>query len=304
MNPTYCIERIKTEDGYHFLTRKKKIITTASLLNYLQKLYVPPAYDKVFLTTNKNSYCYAIALDKKNRKQYFYHKEWALISRQNKINSLYQLSQHIQKLKADLKKMLSLPLFSETHGEKVLISLLLHLMLYGNFRIGSEEGVRKYKTFGVSTLTKEHVHFINKTTVIIEFNGKKNVINKTTLHSKRICKLLSDIVRENSNSTLFHLKTPFLQFRVTPGSVNDFLKAYGPTSTKVLRTWSVNIEYLKHLHETNSREKALALTAKQFHHSKTVCKNSYIFSEIYQSNIFSFNPNDIFIKFLSQNKKL
>ena len=305
MNSVYSIERIKTEDGFLFRNKKKVPITNKMILDYLKTLYVPPAYENVFFTKNKKIHCYAIAIDDKKRKQYFYRKEWSVISRQNKINSLYNLSQYIQKLHSDLKKMLTLPLFSNEHGEKVLLSLFLHIMLYGNFRIGSENGRKKYKSYGVSTLQKEHVHFIDKHKVSIEFHGKKNIINKTTIRSKRICQLLHDIIQNNSNSTLFHLDTPSLQCRITPLFVNDFLKSYGSCSSKVLRTWYVNTEYLKHLYKTNSRTKALSLTADSFHHTKTVCKKSYLFPEMYQTEISdTTTPNQIFVDFLFQNKKL
>ena len=58
-----------------------------------------------------------------------------------------------------------------------------------NFRIGNEKYKKENNSFGVTTLQKKHVKIKNDS-LIIDFNGKKNVRNTCKVTNKKVIKSL------------------------------------------------------------------------------------------------------------------
>src|SRR5437016_5408525 len=78
------IGRVKKGQRFVYHFNKKKINDPASLAR-IQKLVIPPAWEKVWICAQENGHLQATGLDVKNRKQYRYHALWNALRNQTKF---------------------------------------------------------------------------------------------------------------------------------------------------------------------------------------------------------------------------
>jgi DNA topoisomerase-1 len=273
----YKISRKQSGDIFIF-TQNGKRIKEPKLLQSLQKLYVPPAYQNVVFHTNPNADCYAIAVDAKGKRQYFYSHSWRQKSNCAKMKSMQEFGRQIKKICRRLRNMSTSNMLRDQ-----MIALALFLIMEGNFRVGSEKGVLQYGSYGVVTLRKEHV--LEKPNEIeIRFIGKKGVLNHSIIRSKTTTRLLRFLMESNENVVLFHYKNGDQNFKIHAEDINCFLKQYGHFSTKTFRTWFANLQFLQQMRNIKKKpvsfqkkvKASVAATANRFHHTPAICKKSYL----------------------------
>ena len=72
-----------------------------------------------------------------------------------------------------------------------------------HFRVGCEKYKKLYNTYGVTTLDKSHIKTNPTGKLIIEFVGKKGVVNKSVVKDKNVCKLIKLLCNKSGNSYIF-----------------------------------------------------------------------------------------------------
>ena len=303
--PPYKIYRKKYRQSYIYLLDGKRI-KDSSLLQRLQSSYVPPAYEHVAYHEDLAAECYAIAIDAKGKRQYFYTQKWRQKSNDAKFQTMKCFAKKMNSIRHALRRLI----VSSTLQDR-LIALVLLLIMEGNFRIGSPNGVRDYGSYGVITLRKEHIHVKDKNTIDIAFRGKKGVLNQSSIRSKPTVRILRHVLETNENPSLFSYQNGEVKIKISAEDVNAFLKQFGNFSTKTLRTWFVNIDFIQQMKRLNALDlpwkkkqtKAIAMTAKRFHHTPTVCQNSYILPTLITAlpnQSLEKSPTIIFSNFLNQ----
>jgi DNA topoisomerase-1 len=169
-----------------------------------------------------------------------------------------------------------------------------------HFRVGNT----KYtKSTGIATLKKEHIHSdMNCST--IAFNGKRQVMNQCEILSQKMNKVLMNLAEYKSDDHfLFTYRDEYNnEHRITAEKINELLHRYGDITTKMFRTWKANyyfIKTIKQLEIPNTKtaikkniSKAVEITAQKLHHTKAICRRSYIDSRIiklYRDSAEQFN---------------
>ena len=287
----FDILKKKVGKNYQFFYLDGKKVTNKKILDYVKTLYFPPAYKNIKVSSNKNAKRYGVGTDSKNRKQYLYSKSWGDVSLNNKYKQILKFSKHIQKIQKDLYKNLNLD-FNKNNLKLILISVGLLLIIECNFRVGSEMGVEKYNSFGVSTLEKSHFKYKNNQ-YIIKFTGKKGIINENIVENKILNNIIRKIIKKNPNSKIFEFKN----IKVNANDMNDYLKYWGDFSTKNFRTWRANSIFLDNIkkilkrntfdnskitHRKKIIKDAINITSAKLHHTPSICKKSYLFVELWK----------------------
>ena len=304
-HPPYVIYRKKYRQSFIFIQDDKRI-KDSSLLQRLRSCYVPPAYEHVAYHEDPSAECYAIAIDAKGKRQYFYTQKWHQKSNDAKFQTMKCLSKKMNHIRHALRRLI----VSSSLQDR-LIALVLLLIMEGNFRIGSPNGVRDYGSYGVITLRKEHIHVNDNNTIDIAFRGKKGVLNESRIRSKPTVRILRHVLETNENPFLFSYRKGKVNIKITAEDVNAFLKRFGNFSTKTFRTWFVNVDFIQQMKRLNALDlpwkkkqtKAISLTAKRFHHTPTVCQKSYILPTLITSlpnQNWEKSPTIIFSNFLNQ----
>lgn len=243
----------------------------------LEGIYIPPGYNDVMINKNKNSKILAIGSDNKGRKQYIYNKKSINKNSKNKFKKLILFGKKynniINKINNDLNK----------NNKDKLIALILKIMIECNFRIGNEKYTKDNNSYGVSTLTKNHINIKNNK-VIIDFIGKKGVRNICNVTNKKIINNLKTLKNKNNNR-IFNYNNE----NITSEDVNNYLKQFGNFTTKNFRTWGANIELIKELLKKNSTIKdCIDNVAYKLHHTSSICKKNYLEPKLIEK--FTDNP--------------
>lgn len=202
----------------------------------------------------------------------------------NKQCHLLEFYQILPQLRKDIREHLDDFTYSHDH----VIYLVLAIIDLCHFRVGNT----KYtKSTGVATLKKEHINS-NTSCSSISFHGKRQVINQCDILSKKMNSILMNLAEyKDDEDFLFTYQDQYNnEHRVTAEQINELLSRYGDITTKMFRTWKANyyfIKSIKHLDFPTTKtavkkniSKAVDITAHKLHHTKAICRRSYIDSRI------------------------
>jgi len=239
---------------------------------------IPPAYKNVVVYKKKTSKVFATGVDSKGRKQIIYNKWFIQHQQKQRFRKITRLMPVFQKVERYIDDHLNRTPSRAPITKKTEMCILLKLMILCNFRIGNERYLRKYGTYGLTTMLWKFVKFNRSTaSVSIKFVGKKNVVNEAVCTHPKLYRIMR---RASINAAP---STPV--FSLTAADVNAFLKRFDPKLTsKDMRTWRANVLYMKYYDGAPSdartprakQKYALDKVATLLHNTPAVCKTNYI----------------------------
>ncbi len=295
------IKRVKNGNSFTYYYKSGNKVTNKNELEKISHIYIAPAYKnvKIFLDSD----LLATGIDDKGRKQYVYSEEFKKKREKKKYCQMMVLSDRIGKLKKHIEEDIKDTYFTKPK----LIALVLKIMDLCNFRSGQKKMEKKYKSHGITTVHKNHID-IHNNNIEIEFTGKKGVNNHCRIMDKPIQEIVKKVYKMSTKNDpyLFSITNEKGEHvSVSIYDLNEYLRPYEVT-TKDLRTWNANILFLKNMYSTlyefknddfykkkepseaqklKFRKKllkeGLIKTSIQLHNTPTVCKNSYIYKELY-----------------------
>ena len=283
--------------GDHYVNDDGKKVTDKRVLAQVQKIYIAPAYTEVKIDLDPKSKILYTALDKGGKRQYFYKPFWNEAQDRKKFCKLIEFGEQMPKIKQDITKLLTTPGWSLDK----LIAIQLQLMLLCNFRVGNEYSNKRTESVGISTLRGEHLVF--KKALIIEFIGKSHQLNRCELTEKRIVRLLNELRARAGDGLLFVDDDGVHADSVR---INNFLKQYGPFTSKEFRTWVANTVYIDSIKVAPDVKTAVKNVAEQLHHTTAICKKKYIHPaliELYHDTNrppMKANADKVFVTFLKE----
>lgn len=289
----------------YFLKNGKKV-SKSKIEKHLKGMYIPPAYDNVVINLDKNGKVWAIGEDDKGRKQYIYNKEYVKNRSKRVFKTLKKFGAKFDLIEKKVVKDL------KSKNQKIKqIAHALTLMKDCNFRIGNEANVKKYNSYGVTTLQKKHVKS-KKSGLTIDFIGKKGVRNVSTVQNKNMKKFIKKRLKSIKR------KEPLFD-QIRARDVNEYLQEFDEDlSSKKLRTFNANTILIENLLRTDfdlkpkkQLKKGINAVAFELHNTPSICKKSYLnpklmefflnspenFCEHFQSKSIP----DAFTKFLNSN---
>ena len=264
-------------DQYGNMLKNRKIIEN------FDKLYIAPNYKDIKFFNTKSK-IYASGIDNKGRTQYSYNEEFKEKRESKKFKNLKKfisINERLdKKINDDLKQI--------KNTKNKLIAVILKLMKICNFRIGNEAYEKEYGSIGITTLQKKHIKFKSDKT-IIEFIGKKGVLNSCTFKHPKMQSILKSLI--NKNKYLFsYIDDNKVLKHVNNNDVNEYLEEFGVTN-KDLRMTNANYLFLHYFNiytknmnfkSLNDKEQKRIIrdcaveVSKQLHNTVHVILNSYI----------------------------
>lgn len=267
------VNYIKKRPVYTHIYKKNNRIINPSKINFPLNR-IPPAYPYAELFENSKDLL-AKCRDAENRPQYIYSKEHHEKQNNKKYCSLLKPLNNLEQLLVFISSKSK----QKTEKEKA-ITTLLQLMTQCHFRIGNNQFEKRYGSFGLTTLHKSHFKKDNRG-LEIEFMGKKGVVNQC--HIPRHTSLHKNLVEylDKSNEYIFEYDGKKLDSK----DVNEFLRDKMNIRAKDLRTYFANLLFineLKNHYPQNKKELNIAIetVATKLHHTKSICKSSYIYPPI------------------------
>lgn len=282
--------RKKSGKGWSYLDADNKAVKDKELINRFNKLVIPPAYTRVWISPHDNGHLQFTGIDAAGRKQYRYHADWNKIRNQSKYHRLQTFAGYLPLIRKQVDKDLSR---TNLDHEKV-VALVVRLMELTSIRVGNESYKKLYGSFGLTTLQDRHVK-IDGTSLKFEFKGKKGVFHKITLQSGKLAKLVKQC-RDIPGKELFqYYNEEGRRCSIGSGDVNQYLKEItGEDFTaKDFRTWTGSVSALYAFKEagefdtiTECRKKIVSVldeVALDLGNTRTVCKKYYVHPTVIKS---------------------
>jgi DNA topoisomerase-1 len=294
--------RKKAGKGWSYLDADGKVVKDKELIERFNKLVIPPAYTNVWISPYENGHLQFTGTDAAGRKQYRYHSQWNKIRNQSKYHRLQTFAAHLPAIRQRVDKDLAR---RNLDYEKV-VALVVRLMELTSIRVGNESYKKLYGSFGLTTLMDKHVK-IEGSKLNFQFKGKKGVMHKIALQSKKLARLVKQC-RDIPGKELFQFyNDDGERCTIGSGDINNYLKEItGEDFTaKDFRTWAGSVSALYAFKEAGEfstiaecRKKIVSVldeVAVNLGNTRTVCKKYYVHPTV----IKSYEEGSLF-KYISQ----
>ncbi len=274
--------------GFWYETADGRRITDEAELERLKSLAVPPAWTEVRLSPSPRSSLQAIGLDAAGRVQRIYHPAFAARRQQSKYAKIVRFGERLPALRRKTNEDIA----QEGLGRERVLAVVVRLINDLYFRVGSEESVKRYRTYGVTTLRNRHLEIKRGGRLVFTFVGKHHIKHRRILVDEELAALLRDI-KAIGGSRLFQYYDDEGRGRaICPRDVNDYIKAATGQefSAKDFRTWggtllaAVELAELGCCDDERERKRrivrAVCRVAEHLGNTPAVCRSSYIHPSI------------------------
>lgn len=279
--------------GKFYYYKNNVRIVDDNIIDYINKIRIPPAWKNVKIFLSKKSNKLAVGTDAADRIQTIYNKCFILKNKKIRMCNIIPFIQKLPEIRITCDRYLRTRKLSY---EKTLASIITLMDTCCPLRIGNEFYKKKYNTYGLSTIEKRHVTINPKNnSITISFIGKKHQLNTKTFYKKNHKLLYRTLVqfynnKKTDNEPLFCWISQSKKIPIKSKNINDFLKQFGDFSAKDFRTLRANlclIEKLKILgpYANKSQMKkfqieALNYAADTLNNTRAICKSNYIIKPI------------------------
>ena len=271
--------------GFYYLDADGTKITDTAALERIYSLVVPPAWRFVRINPAAGGRVQAVGVDTTGRVQYRYHPGFAERQQKRKFAKIERFGEYLPRLRELTNEHIVLDGFPR---EKVL-AIMVRLINSLYFRVGTEGSVRRYRTYGITTLKNDHLTIGNKGILRFEFVGKSSVLHRKVLVDAELAALMRELKAIGVKRKLFHyIDSDGKPRPIKPGDINRYLKdATAPEfSAKDFRTWGATLLAAVSLAEIGPPENAAAgkknlaravkRVAEELGNTPAVCRGSYI----------------------------
>ncbi|MDY6896592.1 MAG: DNA topoisomerase IB [Cyanobacteriota bacterium] len=277
------IKRQRQGKGFCYYDAEDNKICCEDELNRIKALVIPPAWNEVWICTDKNGHLQATGRDEKGRKQYRYHQHWRKIRSQTKFNRTIAFGLALPKIRERVQKDL------RKHGlpkEKVLAATV-KLLETTKIRVGNERYAQRNKSFGLTTMKERHVD-ISGSRLRFKFRGKSGVDHDIELCNKRLAKIVKRIQELPGQELFQFIDDDDKRQSINSGDVNDYLKEITDLdfTAKDFRTWFGTVLAAEELYELGEFEsekqanknivRAIKSVAQELGNRPATCRKYYV----------------------------
>lgn len=269
------ISRRRCGRGFRYIAADGTSIDRGPERERLEKMAVPPAYERVWMTPIPNGHLMATGFDARERKQYRYHPDWAEARSETKFAALPAFGRALSAIRRRVARDLA-----EEPGE-LEFALAAAVMMIDrlSLRVGHEDYARQNGSYGALTLRRKHVRF-SRGAIRLDFTAKGG---------KRVRRQLADRSLQRVLEKTRHLPgAELLTWRDRAGSVrnlgsdqlNRYLAEAAKTegvTAKTFRTWAGTLAAFGVAETGGATIKAMAeAAAERLHNTPTIARTSYI----------------------------
>jgi DNA topoisomerase-1 len=290
--------------GFTYYTCEGRKITDEASLEKIRSLVIPPAWKHVRISPASGGKLQAVGIDTSGRLQYIYHPKFAESQQRKKFARIEKFAEHMPRLRRITNEHITLDGFPK---EKVL-AIMTRLINSLYIRMGTDQSVKRFRTYGITTLGKRHVDFRPGGRVVFEFVGKSRIRHRKVIVDAELAALLNDLAKIGRGRKLFQYIDDDQKPRpVKPSQINAYIKSITDSefSAKDFRTWgatllaAVKLAELGVCHDERQIKKnivqAVKTVAEELGNTPSVCRSSYIHPNILKAYsrglvISSFTP--------------
>ncbi|HEX7174551.1 MAG TPA: hypothetical protein VF240_04620 [Pyrinomonadaceae bacterium] len=277
--------------GFRYEWPDGRPVTDEAALERIRTLAVPPAWREVRVSPSPRGALQAIGLDAAGRVQRVYHASFIARQQLRKYEKVVRFGE----LLPALRRRTNEDIESEGLTKQKVLAVVVRLINDLYFRIGSEHSVRRYRTYGVTTLRNRHLDIEDGGRLVFRFTGKHQVRQRRVLVDEELATLMRDL-KAVGGARLFEYTDEEGRVRaVRPRDVNEYIKAATSDefSAKDFRTWGGSLLAAVKLAEARPSEderesrrnvvRAVRQVAEHLGNTPAVCRSSYVHPAVFDS---------------------
>lgn len=298
--------KIKDKDGkykFDIVDKYNKTVTNKVVIEYINKLVIPPAYNDVSIFYVKNPKILFEGYDDKGRKQQIYSADHKKKASKKKFCHLIKFGELLPTILKDIETHLK----EKTFSKEKIIAIILKIVMKCGFRLGNLKYQKLYNSFGISNILVKHITFkkikasigaktITKDGMHIKFIGKKGVLNECDITNSDIIIEIKKLISHKKNTDyVFKYSSDNNNTEVIKCiDINNWLKKYDPNITsKLFRTFDTNILFIELMQQkedpvkltTSKRKKniveVMKLISTQINNTPTIAKKEYLHQDLW-----------------------
>lgn len=282
--------RIKKGKHFSYLNTEDKKISDEKVIERINKLRIPPAWKKVWVSPSSNTHLQATGFDDKGRKQYIYHPKWIQLSQETKFDKLIDFALSLPKIRSRLTHDLS----GNILDRKKVIATVVWLLQKTFIRVGNEEYARENDSFGLTTLRNKHVKVKNGE-AMFEFKGKSGVEHSVSVTNPKVVKIIKQCIELPGFELFQYVDENGNRHTVDSSDVNSYLSdtTTEKITAKEFRTWGGTTLSATTLYQLgdfidekilkNNLTQAVKAVSKHLRNTVAVCRSYYIHPVIFKS---------------------
>jgi DNA topoisomerase IB len=280
------IRRLRQGKDFAYVRPDDRPLVAAAELARIASLAIPPAYEDVWICTDRRGHLQATGRDARRRKQYRYHPKWRLLRDGAKFERMVEFGEALPRLRLRLRRDLALPGLPREKVLAVIVSLLDATWV----RIGNAEYARDNNSYGLTTLKNRHVQFVRDGRLLFRFRGKGGADHEIAVDDKRLVKLVRHCHQLPGQRLFQYVDEDGGHHPIDSDQVNTYLRdVMGADFTaKDFRTWGATLRAIALMTATPlpeaPSERALnecivavvKKVAAELRNTPAVCRKSYI----------------------------
>ncbi|MDQ5836044.1 MAG: DNA topoisomerase IB [Acidobacteriota bacterium] len=287
----WWLRRGSKRRGFRYETPAGKSISDEAALERIKSLAVPPAWREVRVSPSPRSPLQAIGVDGAGRVQRIYNPSFVA----RRARCKYEKIERFGAALPALRRRTNEDIARDDLGRERVLAVVVRLINDLYFRVGSETSVRRYRTYGVTTLRNRHLEINRGGRLVFKFTGKHHIRHRRILVDEELAALMRDIKLIGGPKLFEYYGEDGRVHAVRPRDVNDYIKsATAPEfSAKDFRTWGGTLLAAIELAEIGCCEDerqarrnvvaAVKRVAEHLGNTPTVCRSCYIHPSVIEA---------------------
>jgi DNA topoisomerase I len=226
--------RVGSRGRFRYQDSRGKRISDPEKIERIESLVIPPAWKDVWISPRPSAKLQATGLDAAGRRQYLYHPKYREQQEQAKFDKLVRFAERLP----DLRKTMSDHLGGDELTPDWTCALAVKLINLGWFRVGEERYAKRYRTFGITTLSKRHVK-VRGSRIAFRYRGKHRVWVRTALVDEELAEDVQLLLSLKGGRRLFRYQNSIGLCNLTGRKLNEYIQEHmgEDFSAKDFRTW-------------------------------------------------------------------
>ena len=219
---------------FRYVDARGNRITDPEKLERIRSLVIPPAWKDVWISPRPTAKLQATGVDAAGRRQYLYHSSFRAQQEQAKFDRLIRFAERLP----DFRPAMAEHMDNDVLDHERVSAIATRLINSGWFSVGTERYAKESRTFGITTMRKNHVR-VRGRRISFHFQGKHRSVIRTTLVDAELAAATNDLLALPGGPRLFRYEWDGGLCALTGARLNDYVRAYlGEEFTaKDFRTW-------------------------------------------------------------------
>jgi DNA topoisomerase I len=231
--------RLRRGRGFTYRDASGGTVADVEVRERIAKIAIPPAWRDVWICTRPDGHLLATGLDDRGRRQYIYHERWRSIRDQLNFYRLIGFGAALPVIRADVAAQLR----RRTFDSEQVLAAMLRVIDRAALRVGNEVYAEENESYGLTTLTRRHVH-VHGATVDFRFPAKSGRTAEVSVTDADVARVVEHLMAQRGRRLFSVAGAPIGSDEINARLV-ELTGAH--LTAKDFRTWNGTVAAFRYL---------------------------------------------------------